>query len=401
MTRRARGEGSIYRQRPGLWAASVFTSEPGEPPKRKTIYGKTQEEVREKLAALVRRRDTGMLPETGNITTEQYLRHWLEYVARPRLRRSTFSRYRRAVEDDLIPVLGTIRLDKLRPSDVRVVIARRVNRGHAAATANYPRAVLRSALSDAVAEDLLARNVAAVTDPATGQSREAEPFTQNEARRFLDAIAGHRLRALWLITLSLGLRRGEVLGLRWEDVDEAAGVLRVRQSIQYVERQVVVESLKTKKARRDLVLPAQLVDALHEHRQQQLEEQLRTGRRWRDTGLVFVDQVGDMLKPYLVSSEFKRILRRSGMRERRLYDLRHSAATLMLAQGVDLRVIMQILGHSTITLTADTYTRVVNPLMRDAADAIGRSLWGDEAVQHKYSIKTGNKLYKRGRIETI
>lgn len=219
------------------------------------------------------------------------------------------------------------------------------------------------------------RNVAALVDPATGEPREYEPFTEEEARRFIDAIEHHRLRALWLVALSLGLRRGEALGLRWEDIDKDIGVLRVRQSVQYLEREIRIEPLKTRRSRRDLVLPEELAEALSEHRQRQLEEQIRTGRRWRRTGLVFVDEVGEVLKPYLVSSEFKRILRRAGLREIRFYDLRHSAAIFMLAQGIDLRVIMQILGHSTITLTANTYTRVVNPLMKDAAAAMSRTLF--------------------------
>ena len=152
-------------------------------------------------------------------------------------------------------------------------------------------------------------------------------------------------------------------------------MLGVRQSIQYVNREVVVEELKTDRSRRDLVLPATLVEALHEHRRRQLEEQLVTGKRWKDSGLVFVDDTGRCLKPYAVSIRFSEILRAAGLRHMRFYDLRHSCATFLLAQGVDLRTIMRILGHSTITLTANTYAKVLDPLMQDAALAMERTLW--------------------------
>ena len=185
--RRARGEGSIYRQKTGLWAATIDLGGSG-PRRRRTVYGKTRTEVRSKLTALARDRDRGLLPRAGPITTAQYLEYWLEQVARPRLRRSTFERYTRAVQRDLIPGLGHIKLEELRPADLRKLMAEGIAKGFAAGTVNYLRSVLRVALADAVRDELLSRNIAALCSPARGPAQEYEPFTEQEARAFLDAV---------------------------------------------------------------------------------------------------------------------------------------------------------------------------------------------------------------------
>ena len=274
--------------------------------------------------------------------------------------------------------------------------------------------MLRAALNQALRWELVSRNAAALTDPPRHHAREIQPLTPDQARGLVAAVAGHRLQALISVGLALGLRLGEVLGLHWESVDLDVGVLSVRQTLERsggdadarrrlnAERRTLLLQLratddratrhritaavihtrqqlktaqttlhftepKTARSRRTIMLPAIVISALRQHRTRQREERLVAGHRWRDSGVVFTTTIGTPLDPRNVHREFKTILDGAGLPAIRYHDLRHTAATLLLAQGVDPRTIMETLGHSQISLTLNTYAHVVPTLQRLAA----------------------------------
>jgi integrase len=205
-------------------------------------------------------------------------------------------------------------------------------------------------------------------DPPRVRRPEIHPLTPEQARTFLDAARGDRLEALYSVALAIGLRQGEALGLRWEHIDLDGGELRVRVALQRIAGKLQLVEPKTRQSRRTIPLPQVAVNALRAHRVSQLEERLLAGDRWVDTGLVFCTPKGTPLDARNVTRRFQKLLKQTDLPHQRFHDLRHTCATLLLVQGVPPRVVMEILGHSQISLTMDTYTHVVPALKREAAN---------------------------------
>lgn len=215
-------------------------------------------------------------------------------------------------------------------------------------------------------------------DPPRYRSPEVQPFTPEGARAFLDATRGDRLEALYTVVLAVGLREGEALGLRWEDVDVAQGALKVRKQLQRIDGKLQLKDLKNARSKRTriLPLPLSLMAKLKAHRADQLEERLAAGGRWRDSGLVFTSTIGTPLDARNVLRRFQALTERAGLPRQRFHDLRHCCASLLLVQGVPPRVVMEILGHSDIRLTMNTHAHVMPVLQREAADMIEAFLVG-------------------------
>lgn len=203
---------------------------------------------------------------------------------------------------------------------------------------------------------------------------EISPFTPEEARIFLAAMKGDRLKALYSVALTMGLRQGEALGLRWTEVDLEMGYLRVSKQLQRFDGKTLLVEPKTTRSRRTLALPASITRSLKEHRHRQLEERSAAGDKWIDSGLVFTTTFGKPIDATKISKDFHRHLDRAGLTQRRFHDLRHSCATLLLVQGVSPRVVMEVLGHSQISLTMNTYTHVIPELRRQAANRMDELL---------------------------
>lgn len=252
------------------------------------------------------------------------------------------------------PGLGHLRLAALQPQHVQAFLNAKLAGGLSPRTVRYLHAILRRALGQAEKWGLVVRNVARLVDPPKVRRPEVRPLTLEEARTFLTAVQGHRLEALFTVALALGRRQGEVLGLRWEDVDLERGTLSVRYQLQRVAGGLVVVAPKSERSRRTIELPRPVVEALRRHRLRQLEERLRAGEAWRDSGLVFTSTIGMPLEPRNLIREYHALLDRAGLPRRPFHHLRHTAA-LLLAQGSDIRVVQQVLGHSQIALTADLY----------------------------------------------
>lgn len=378
MARRGRGEGTIYRRADGRWEAKVDLGFINGRRVRKSVYGRTRREVQEKLTALLANVQRGLPVLDERTTVGEFLTQWLTAI-RTRLRPKTYRSYEQIVRLHLIPVIGTLPLVKLQPQHVQQLVSSRLQRGLSARTADYCRIVLRVALNDAVKWGIIARNVAALADPPQRDPVQHRAWSVDEARRFLAAVRGDRLEALYTVALALGLRQGELLGLTWDNVDLEHGLLRVTQQLQWIEGKPVLLPPKSAASRRVLRLPEVLRSALRRHRVRQHEERLAAGPAWvgNQWNLVFTTARGTPLDPKKVRSQFRAWCVRAGVRPIRFHDLRHTCATLLLAQDIPPRVVQELLGHAQVSLTLETYTAVL-PRHLEAAAARMDALLGDD-----------------------
>jgi integrase len=363
--RRGHNEGSIYKRKDGRWVGVLTVGGL----KRKSYYGRTRPVVQAKLTAAAAGLSGGVIPQTNErLTVGQFLTDWLSDTAQPSVRPSTFKGYEGKVRTHILPGLGTVRLVKLTPQNLEAFLNQKRAAGLSPQTVQHLRAILRAALSDAVRWSLVPRNVAALVDGPRVPHRDVRPLAPNEAQNLLEGVRTHRLGALFSVALAVGLRQGEALGLRWNDIDLDGGTLTVRKTLQRVDEKFVLVEPKTVRSRRTIALPSVAVNVLRTHRARQMEERLMAGALWEDDwGLVFTTATGRPLHGTNVTRTFQQLLAKSGLRHQRFHDLRHSCASLLLAQGVHPRVVMETLGHSQIALTMNTYSHVLPPLQREAA----------------------------------
>jgi integrase len=384
--RRGNGEGGIYQREDGRWCASVSLGFVNGKRKRKVVYGATRKEVADKLKVLQRELDAGVNMVTERQTVKQFLETWLEQSIKPQRKAKTYHSYEQIVRLYLIPYLGHHQLTKLAPEHVQTMLNSLLNEGKTGGrrlsprTVQYVRAVLSQALNQALRWGKVARNVALVVDSPRVEKFKIAPLTEKQAQQLLDAVAGHRLEQLYRLTLSLGLRQGEVLGLRWEDVDFAKRTIRISGAIQQLGGKIQRVTPKTDASTRTLPLTPLLFRSLKAHAERQAEEKRELGEEWQDHDLVFPSEVGTPLAPRNLQRHFKGLLKKAGLPETiRFHDLRHSCATFLIAQGVHPRVVMELLGHSQISVTMNTYAHVLPDTQRDAAAKLDDLLGGSSA----------------------
>lgn len=355
--RRGHGEGSIHQRGDGRWCALVDLGIINGKRKRKYIYGDTRKEVAEKLKVALRDQQLGLVTVHENQTVTQFLTAWLEQSVKPTNKPSTYQSYRDIIKRHIEPAIGHIVLSKLTPQHIQALLATLQEKKLSPRTVQYARAILHHALDQALKWGYVARNVVALVEAPRVERHTVEPLTEAQATALLQAVAGHRLEALYRIALGLGLRRGEVLALRWVDVDLKARTLRVTAG-------------KTASSTRTLPVPETLVDALKAHEQRQQVERAEDDA-WRDHGLVFPSEVGTPISGRNLLRHFKSVLKRAGLPQTiRFHDLRHSCATFLIAQGVHPRVVMEILGHSQISVTMNTYGHVLPETQQDAVQKL-------------------------------
>ena len=384
--RRSAGEGAVYPFRGGHRGAITWTDPDGTHHKR-VVQGRTADEARDKLDDLRRDLRLGLLtPANRAATVGDYLTGWIERH-RARVRPSTWLTAESYVRVYLIPALGRKPLARLTAADVEDALASFMRDGRpvsatdkrhrspvSAVTARHVRATLRRALSDAQRAGLVGRNVAGDAAPPSVEHRPITYLAARDVAKLLDATVEDDLGPLYALAATTGLRRGELLGLTWPDV--ADGRLTVRRSMARVKGNGWgLGAVKSARSRRTIPLPARARQAVETQRTRQRFVQKAAGSAWQDRdGLVFTDAVGRPLLPEYVSHRFARDLARVGVPRVRFHDLRHSAATTLLAAGVPLAVISEWLGHSGIAITASAYAAVVPELLTDARDAMDRAL---------------------------
>lgn len=368
MSKRNAGEGSIFERSDGRWCAQLDLGWQAGKRRRKYVYGATAAEVQNALLKARSDLAAGLPVAVEKQTVSQFLDRWLEGV-RPSVRPRTFQSYEILVKRHIVPELGQWKLDKLAPQHVQAALVRKSASGLSPQTVRHVRAVLRVALNQALRWGLVARNAASLAVAPKLEHKGFRGLSPDEARRLLDAARGDRLEAVYAVALSLGLRMGEILGLRWLDVDLDGAALTVNQAIYRIAgKGLVAAEPKTERSRRAIFLPDGVLRALRAHRLRQLQQRLAAGSRWQDSGLVFTSGIGTPLEPRNLFRSFKALLHRAGLPDVRFHDLRHSAASLLLAQGVPMRAVMELLGHSNIGTTADIYAHVMPAMMRDMAD---------------------------------
>jgi integrase len=355
--RRAPGEGSITRRQDGLWAGMLDLGWQDGKRKRKFVYARTRAEAARKLAEATRQLQEGRLIADERTTVEQYLRAWLEIIE-PTIAPSTHKRYGQLLRLHAYPYIGRHRLTKLEPTHLARLYARRIKAGLSPTTVLQLHRVLHHALKDAHRQGLAPRNVAELVTPPVKAEHEFITLSPKQARRFLEVVVGDRLEALYVVALTTGMREGELLGLRWADVDLDAGALHV------------VRRLKRRTSRRQVLLVGVAVQALKLHHGRQDEERRRAGSTWDDNGMVFPNTIGRPINPSnFLRREFYPLLEAAGLPRMRFHDLRHSAATLLLGMGVHPKVVSEMLGHTQIGITLDLYSHVTATMQRDAVEA--------------------------------
>ena len=369
--RRANNEGSIYRRANGSWEARLTLSDG----KRKSIYANTQAAVLEKLHAAQRAIADDIPVSPKKITLAAYLDQWLEESVAPSVRPYTLQSYRQNVRLHIAPELGRISLSKLTASDIQRFMNRKLASGLSSRTVQYLHAILRRALVQAEKWEMVRRNVARLVSPPRVPKARIYPLTPVEAKTLLEAVRNDRLSALYTMAMAVGLRQGEALGLRWQDVNLEAGTLTVAVALQKLNGRLVLTEPKTDGSRRTIKLPDICVAALQTHLLNQNAERAFVGTAWQNNlNLVFTNGEGSPLSRHAVTRRFQRILANAGIEKHRFHDLRHTCATLLLTQGVPLRVVQEILGHTIFSTTADIYAHVLPVLMADAADKMNNAL---------------------------
>jgi integrase len=333
-------------------------------PKQRAVYGRTRQEAAEKLTKAIADRDGGLTFDAGTLTVTEYLDRWLTDAVQDTVRQRTYERYEQIARVHIKPALGRLKLKSLTTTHARGLYREKLDAGLAPRTVQYIHTTFHKALKDAVADGLIPRNVAKSIKAPRPRKKEMNALSADQAHTFLSAARGDRFEALYVVALHCGLREGELLGLRWEDVDLAVGTLSVRRTLSQARIGHVFEAPKNGSGR-NVRLTSGAVEALKRHRAAQNGERLNLGSLWQDHGLVFPSQRGTMMNASnLRARSFKLLLKRAGLPDIRLHDLRHTCATLLLSEGVHPKFVQELLGHANIGITLDTYSHVL-PSMGD------------------------------------
>ncbi len=368
--RRAKGEGSVFQRSNGRWVMQVWLGD-----KYKQTYVKSQKEGIEKLRKAQLELEQGTFADGPQQTVKQYLEYWLEEVHKPNIRLSSYVKYQKLIQTYIIPSLGNIKLQKLTPQHVLSLYRKKEKDGLKPKTIGSIHGVLHKALDNAVRWNWVSQNVCDKVSPPRVVKPDIKPLTMEQAEKLLDVVRGHRLEAILTMAITTGMRRGELLALRWLDVDLENGIVQIKHTVDFIPKHGYVESEpKTKASKRTILLPSVALEALKQHRIQQLEMRLKVGNTWQDLNLVFTGLHGGYFNPRYLPKLFEKALVEAGLPHIRFHDLRHSAATLLLSMGVDMKVIQEILGHSNMAMTADIYSHVSLAMQKTAMDKWNNTL---------------------------
>lgn len=376
--KRANGEGTVYQRANGTWTAQVSFVDPSTGQrKRKSVSGKTKQEALRKKRELENLKDDNRLVSTGKITLSQWMDRWLEVYKKPAVKPTTWFSYKQLTDLHIKPALGGRQLDRLQANEIQAFYNRLTasgrkntdNQGLSPRTVRYIHTVLKGALNQAVKENLIRFNPAVLTEPPRQVRKEVKPLTADQVRLFLDAIKRDMLYPIILTDVSTGLRRGELLGLKWEDVDLKDGTATIRRTLLQLQGQVILqEDTKTKSSRATVKLPGVVIKELKKIKKQQAKSKLSLGEAYQDQGFVFCWNDGRPFRPDFVYHRFKALLKENGLPSVRFHDLRHTFCTLLLEAGEDLASVSKLARHSSYSITADIYGHLTTGMQERAAN---------------------------------
>ena len=377
MGKRGNGEGGITRhKKSGLYMAR-YTIQTPIGPKRKTVYGRTRAEANEKLTRAMADRDTGLVFEGEDQTLSAYLDRWSKGSVKGSVKPSTYESYERMIRNHIKPALGHRKLKNLSPDHVQYFYQAKLDTGLAPGSVRLMHGILHKALEQAVKWGAIPRNVCKAVTPPKPSPQEIRPLDAEQAKQLLEASCGDRLEALYVLAVTAGLRIGELLGLKWEDIDTGAvgrAVLCVRRTRSQARTGPTFTTPKNGKGR-NINLTARAVEVLKRHRARQLEERLKMGSLWHDHGLVFCTTAGKPLDfRNVATASFKPLLKKAGLPDIRFHDLRHTCATLLLSRGHHPKLVQELLGHASVALTLDRYSHVLPGMGDQTAAAMEAAL---------------------------
>ena len=350
-----------------------------------TVKGNKKEAERFLAKKITDLEENTYVSET-NDTFGQYLEQWLDDYVKDNLRPRTAESYEQLARNHIIPILGKIKLQKLLPNHLSKFYTDRLrngrmdgNGGLSPRTVRYLHSIIREALNHAVKLQIVNRNVAEAVNPPKNKTSQFHAWTHEEARKFLDSVKDERLYALYVLALTTGMRRGELLGLCWKDIAFDKRILQVRRALVRANHELILQEPKTAKGRRSIPISEMACAALKARlKEQELEKKLTD---YQEQGFVFTNESGGPLDPHALTKQFKRYSKKAGLPEIRFHDLRHTHASLLLEQGIHPKAVSERLGHSQISITLDTYTHVIPSLQEQATDQFDKLIFGDENGQ--------------------
>ena len=367
-----RGAGSVFLRKDGRWEAKFKVEETG---KYKSLYASTEKEAYKMLQDALLQQKQGILATGPDQTVKQFLEYWLEDVYKVYARLTTFRNARILVHKHLIPGLGHFKLQKLTTQQVQSFYAKKLREGTTFSRLRNINGALHTALEHARRAKLVSINVCDDIRLPAREEPDRQFLTSEQAHLLLQKVKEHQLEMILILALATGMREGELVGLRWSDVDLEAGMLRINRTVTYVTGHGNVEGEpKTAKGKRNIMLPPFVVVALKHHYTMQEKGRLEFGSTWIARDLVFPEKNGDFIVANTLLRRFHRLLKEIGLPRMRFHDLRHSTATLLLSMGVPLKVVQELLGHSSIDITANIYSHVLPSVHKDAMDKMGKFL---------------------------
>ncbi len=360
------GSGTVFQRQDGRWEAKFKVEETG---KYKSLYGKTEKEAYNKLQEALFEQKKGTLATGPQQTVKQFLEYWLEDVQKPTVRLSTYVNNRIIVHKHLIPGIGHIKVQKLTAQHVQSFYARKLKEGTSASRIKQMQALLHKALTHARRIKYVGTNVTEDVQLPRYEEYKSQILTPEQAQLLLQQAKERNVEVLLAVAVGTGMRKGEILGLRWSDIDFVKGTLQVSRTLNYLPKYHYVEGKpKTKSSERNILLPQFLIDLLKAHHVLHMEKRSKVGDAWVDRDLVFSNEVGDFIYPNTLLQQFYKLLEEAGLPRMHFHDLRHSAATILLSQHVQVHMVQELLGHSDIATTLGVYGSVVQSMRKDAAD---------------------------------
>lgn len=395
---RGNGEGSIYQRKDGRWCGSVtigYKIDTGNQ-KRKYVYGKSRKEVADKINEILHKVNTETYVEATNLTVGDWLDKWLS-GRKPHLAYNTWDSYEMLIRCHIKPVLGSIQLKKLNTRHIQAMLNDKLVNGRikgegglSPRTVRYMHTVLHSALDQAVKECLIVKNVAAHVELPKKDKKEMDTYNKDQVKRLLNAAKGKDITFYMAILLELttGLRKGEILALKWENIDLEKGTLQVKEQLQRVKDEgLIFKEPKTKKSKRSIALSEKVVSSLKYYKSRQNERRLILGTEYKDFDLVICQDNGKPFDPVCFIEHYKSLLKEAGLPDSCFHSLRHTFATLSLEAGVSIKAIQDILGHSSISTTMDVYSHVTQGMKKEAADTISNVVIENEQKNKSLSKK--------------